>query len=265
MKTTATNTRHETILVEIAGNLGIITINRPEARNALNPAVVRELRTALEDFADGGTVRAVVFTGAGDKAFVAGSDITALATYTAIDGLNAKMQRFFDFLEDYELPTIAAINGFALGGGNELAMACDIRIAADTARFGLPETNLGIIPGAGGTQRLSRLVGRGRAVELILTGRIFDAAEALRIGLVTEVVPAADLLDAARKTAEQIMAKGPLAIRLAKLVIKNGAETDQRTGLLLERLAQSLLYTSNDKAEGLNAFLEKRPATFTGS
>ncbi len=255
----------ETILVEVSGNLGIITINRPDARNALNPTVVRELLTALEDFAENGQVRIVVFTGAGDKAFVAGSDITALATYSAIDGLNAKMQRFFDYLEDYELPTIAAINGFALGGGNELAMACDIRIAAEGARFGLPETNLGIIPGAGGTQRLSRLVGKGRAVELILTGRIFDAAEAMRIGLVTEVVPAAGLLEAARRTAGQITAKGPLAIRLAKLVVKNGAETDQRTGLLLERLAQSLLYTSNDKAEGLNAFLEKRPASFTGS
>ncbi|MFL4476631.1 enoyl-CoA hydratase/isomerase family protein, partial [Paeniglutamicibacter sp. MACA_103] len=140
--------------------------------------------------------------------------------------------------------------GFALGGGNELAMACDIRIAAEGARFGLPETNLGIIPGAGGTQRLTRLVGKGRAVELILTGRLFDAEEALRIGLVTEVVPAEELMDAVRKTAGQIMAKGPLAVRLAKLVIKNGAETDQRTGLLLERLAQSLLYSSHDKHEG---------------
>ncbi|MFL4476630.1 enoyl-CoA hydratase/isomerase family protein, partial [Paeniglutamicibacter sp. MACA_103] len=140
--------------------------------------------------------------------------------------------------------------GFALGGGNELAMACDIRIAAEGARFGLPETNLGIIPGAGGTQRLTRLVGKGRAVELILTGRLFDAEEALRIGLVTEVVPAEELMVAVRKTAGQITAKGPLAIRLAKLVIKNGAETDQRTGLLLERLAQSLLYSSHDKHEG---------------
>lgn len=255
----------ETIRTEVTENLGIITINRPESRNALNPTVIREVREVLEDFADNGRVGAVVFTGSGEKAFVAGSDITALATYTPIDGLNARMQRFFDYLEDYELPTIAAVNGFALGGGMELAMACDIRVAAQGARFGLPETNLGIIPGAGGTQRLSRLVGRGRAVELILTGRLFDAAEALRIGLVTEVVPADELMDAVRTTAGQILAKGPLAIRLAKLVIKNGAETDQRTGLLLERLAQSLLYASADKKEGLNAFLEKRPALFTGA
>ncbi|MCU6481159.1 enoyl-CoA hydratase/isomerase family protein [Arthrobacter sp. A2-55] len=254
----------ETILTDINNGLGTITINRPGARNALNPTVVRELRAALEGFADKDELRAVVFTGAGDVAFVAGSDITALAGYAAGDGLSAKMQRFFDYLEDYELPTIAAMNGFALGGGIELAMACDIRIAAESARFGLPETNLGIIPGAGGTQRLSRLVGKGRAVELILTGRIFDSEEALRMGLVTEVVPPPELMDAARRTAGQIMAKGPLAIRLAKLVIKNGAETDQRTGLLLERLAQSLLYTSSDKSEGLNAFLEKRPAAFTG-
>jgi enoyl-CoA hydratase/carnithine racemase len=255
----------ETILVEVEDNLGIISINRPESRNALNATVLREIREVLEDLADNDRVGAVVITGAGDKAFIAGADINQLANYTFADGLAAKMQRLYDYLEDYEKPTIAAINGFALGGGNELAMACDIRIAAEGARFGLPETNLGIIPGAGGTQRLTRLIGKGRAVELILTGRLFDAEEALRIGLVTEVVPAEELMDAVRKTAGQIMAKGPLAIRLAKLVIKNGAETDQRTGLLLERLAQSLLYSSHDKNEGTNAFIEKRPTSFTGT
>lgn len=255
---------YEAILADTHKGLGTITINRPEVRNALSKTVLREIRHALEDFAVQEDVGAVVFTGAGNKAFIAGADITQLVDYTFLDGLSADMQRLYDYIEDYEKPTIAAINGFALGGGNELAMSCDIRIAADSARFGLPETNLGILPGAGGTQRLTRLVGKGRAVELILTGRIFGAAEALRIGLVTDVVPDAELLDAVRATAEKILAKGPLAVRLGKLVIKGGSETDQRTGLLLERLAQSLLYSTQDKREGAQAFIDKRPAEFTG-
>jgi enoyl-CoA hydratase/carnithine racemase len=255
---------YETILTDVRSQLGIITINRPQARNALSKTVLREIRAAVEDFVGNDDVGAVVFTGAGDKAFIAGADITQLVDYTLFDGLSSDMQRLYDYIEDYEKPTIAAINGFALGGGNELAMACDIRIAAESARFGLPETNLGVLPGAGGTQRLTRLVGKGRAVELILTGRIFDAAEALRIGLVTDVVPDAGLMDAVQHKAEQILAKGPLAVRLGKLVIKNGAETDQRTGQLLERLAQSLLYSSEDKREGAQAFIEKRPAKFQG-
>ncbi len=255
---------YETILADVHNGLGTITINRPEVRNALSKTVLREIRHALEDFAAREDVGAVVFTGAGDKAFIAGADINQLVDYTFLDGLTADMQRLYDYIEDYEKPTIAAINGFALGGGNELAMSCDIRIAAETARFGLPETNLGVLPGAGGTQRLTRLVGKGRAVELILTGRIFQAAEALRIGLVTDVVPVAALMDAAQATAEAILAKGPLAVRLGKLVIKNGAETDQRTGLLLERLAQALLYSTEDKREGAEAFINKRPAQFAG-
>jgi enoyl-CoA hydratase/carnithine racemase len=255
---------YETILTDVRSRLGIITVNRPEARNALSKTVLAEIRQALEDFGDNNDVGAVVFTGAGDKAFIAGADITQLVDYTLFDGLASDMQRLYDYIEEYEKPTIAAINGYALGGGNELAMSCDIRIAADNARFGLPETNLGVLPGAGGTQRLTRLVGKGRAVELILTGRLFDAAEAQHIGLVTDVVPAQELLDAVQQKADQILAKGPLAVRLGKLVIKNGAETDQRTGLLLERLAQSLLYSSQDKREGAQAFIEKRPAKFQG-
>lgn len=255
---------YTTILAEVSNRLGTITVNRPEARNALSKTVLREIRAALEDFTVRDDVGAVVFTGAGEKAFIAGADITQLVDYTLADGLASDMQRLYDYIEDYELPTIAAVNGFALGGGNELAMSCDIRIAAESARFGLPETTLGVLPGAGGTQRLTRLVGKGRAVELILTGRIFGAKEAREIGLVTDVVPDAGLLDAARTLAEQIMAKGPLAVRLAKLVIKTGAETDQRTGLVIERLAQSLLYTTADKREGARAFIEKRPAEFQG-
>lgn len=256
---------YETILTDIRDGLGIITINRPESRNALSRTVLAEIAAALDAFRDNSEVGVVVFTGAGEKAFVAGADINQLAGYTMLDGLTAAMAKLYDTIEAYEKPTIAAINGFALGGGNELAMSCDIRIASANARFGLPETNLGVLPGAGGTQRLSRLVGKGRAVELILTGRIFEADEALRIGLVTEVTEPGELMAAVERTAGLILAKGPLAIRLGKLVINNGSETDLRTGLLLERLAQSLLYTSNDKREGAAAFLEKRPARFEGN
>lgn len=256
---------YETILTSVENGLGIITVNRPEARNALSRRVLAEIAVALEDFREDPDVGVVVFTGAGDKAFVAGADINQLVHYTLQDGLGGAMARLYDAIEQFEKPTIAAINGFALGGGNELAMSCDIRIASNTARFGLPETNLGVLPGAGGTQRLSRLVGKGRAVELILTGRIFDAEEALSIGLVTEITEPDELMAAVARTAGMILAKGPLAIRLGKLVITNGAETDLRTGLLLERLAQTLLYTSKDKAEGAAAFLEKRPAQFRGN
>lgn len=252
------------IQADVRGRLGIITVNRPESRNALNQLVLDEIAQALEVFAEDEQVGAVVFTGAGEKSFIAGADINQLVRKTMLDGLAPKMQQLYDAIEEYEKPTIAAINGFALGGGLELAMACDIRIAAEGSRFALPETNLGIIPGAGGTQRLSRLVGKGRAVELILTGRLVEAAEAESIGLVTDVVPAVELMDAVSATAESILAKGPLAVRMAKLVVRHGFETDQRTGLLLERLAQSLLYTSQDKAEGTSAFLEKRPANYQG-
>ncbi|GGG46874.1 3-hydroxybutyryl-CoA dehydratase [Kocuria dechangensis] len=252
----------ELITAEVADRVAVVTVDRPEVRNALNTQVLQEIRAVLDAFRDRDDVGAVVFTGAGDKAFVAGADIGQLVGYSARDGLAARMQRLYDEIEDYEKPTIAAVNGYALGGGNELAMACDIRIASERARFGLPETNLGVLPGAGGTQRLARLVGKGRAVELILTGRMIDAEESLRIGLVTSVVPPGELLGAARATAAQILAKGPLAVRLGKLVIKNGFETDQRTGLLLERLAQSLLYASPEKTEGTSAFLDKRPADF---
>ena len=255
---------YETLLTDIQHGIGSIVVNRPGVRNAMNRRVMEDLHAALDAFREDDSVGVVVLTGAGEKAFVAGADIGELRERTAHDGLAARMQRLYDEIEDYEKPTVAAVNGYALGGGLELAMACDIRIASENARFGLPETALSIIPGAGGTQRLARLVGKGRALEMILTGRAVDAEEARAIGLVTKVVPQAELVDAARESAGQILSKGPLAVRLARLAVQTGFETDQKTGLVVERLAQALLYASEDKQEGTSAFIEKRKPEFKG-
>ena len=249
---------YETILTSVEENVGTIIINRPEVRNALSTQVLGDIRGALAEFRHDDEVGVVVFTGAGDRAFAAGADINELRERTFLDALASLMQAVYDEIEDYEKPTIAAVNGLALGGGCELAMACDIRIASENARFGQPEVNLSIIPGAGGTQRLARLVGKGKATEMILTGEIIGAEEAHRVGLVTRVTSSDELVDAVREMARSIMSKGPLAIRLAKLAIRTGFETDLKTGLVVERLAQAVLLTSEDKWEGTSAFLEKR-------
>lgn len=255
---------YETILTSVEENVGTITINRPDVRNALSTQVLGDIRGALAEFRYDDEVGVVVFTGAGDRAFAAGADINELRERTFLDALASLMQAVYDEIEDYEKPTIAAVNGLALGGGCELAMACDIRIASENARFGQPEVNLSIIPGAGGTQRLARLVGKGKATEMILTGEIIGAEEAHRVGLVTRVISSDELVDAVRETARSIMSKGPLAIRLAKLAIRTGFETDLKTGLVIERLAQAVLLTSEDKREGTSAFLEKREPEFKG-
>ena len=255
---------YKTILTSVEENVGTITINRPDVRNALSTQVLGDIRGALAEFRHDDEVGVVTFTGAGDRAFAAGADINELRERTFLDALASLMQAVYDEIEDYEKPTIAAVNGLALGGGCELAMACDIRIASENARFGQPEVNLSIIPGAGGTQRLARLVGKGKATEMILTGEIIGAEEAHRVGLVTRVISCDELVDAVRETARSIMSKGPLAIRLAKLAIRTGFETDLRTGLVIERLAQAVLLTSEDKREGTSAFLEKREPEFKG-
>ena len=254
----------ETLTIDVDDRLAVVTINRPEVRNALSRQVLADLRDALAELRERDDVGLVAITGAGEKAFVAGADIAQLRHYDLHTGLDAEMQRTFDVVEAFPKPTVAAVNGFALGGGCELAMACDIRIASENARFGLPETTLSVLPGAGGTQRLARLVGTGRAIEMILTGRFVDAAEAHAIGLITAVVPAEGLRAELRRLADQILAKGPLAVRLAKLVVRAGMDADQRTGQVVEQLAQALLYTTADKAEGASAFLEKRAPTFKG-
>ena len=255
---------YETILTSVEDNVGTIAINRPDVRNALSTQVLGDIRGALAEFRYDDEVGVVVFTGAGDRAFAAGADINELRERTFLDALASLMQAVYDEIEDYEKPTIAAVNGLALGGGCELAMACDIRIASENARFGQPEVNLSIIPGAGGTQRLARLVGKGKATEMILTGEIIGAEEAHRVGLVTRVISSDELVAAVRETARSIMSKGPLAIRLAKIAIRTGFETDLKTGLVIERLAQAVLLTSEDKREGTSAFLEKREPEFKG-
>lgn len=254
----------ETIRAEVTGPIGTITLHRPEQRNALTATMQAEIAQALDAWAADDAVRGVIITGSGPKAFAAGADISELAAWKTVDGLAATMQKLFDRIQDFPKPTIAALNGVAMGGGLELAMSCDIRIAAENASMGLPEVGLGVLPGAGGTQRLSRLVGVGRALEMILTGRALTAEQAEHYGLVTTVVPAAELLPTAAEIMASILAKGPLAIRLAKLVVGPGADADQRTGLLLEQLAQTLLYTTQDKAEGAAAFLAKRAPEFEG-
>ncbi len=255
---------YETILTDIEDGIGRITVNRPDSRNSLNTQVLGDIRSALAEFRYEDRAGVIVFAGAGEKAFAAGADIRELKERTMFDALASLMQAVYDEVEAYEKPTIAAVNGLALGGGCELAMACDIRLASENAKFGQPEVALSIIPGAGGTQRLARLIGKGRATEMILTGRTMDADEALSIGLVSKVVPPEELMDAVRETADAILEKGPLAVRLAKLAVQTGFETDQRTGLVVERLAQALLFTTEDKEEGTSAFLEKREPDFKG-
>jgi enoyl-CoA hydratase len=252
------------LLVEVNDSIGIITVNRPEVRNAMSPETVQEISQVMLDFAADEAVKVVIFTGAGEKSFVAGADINKMRERTYREALQPGMQGLNQQIEQFDKPVIAAVNGFALGGGCELAMACDVRIAAEHALFGLPELNLGIIPGAGGTQRLLRLVGRGKAKELIFTGDIISAQEAERIGLVNRVVSSEQLLPTAIEMAQKMINKGPLALYFAKKAIDAGADAPQHVGMMVEKLAQAVLMSTEDKVEGTSAFLEKRPPRFTG-
>lgn len=239
-----------------------LTINRPEAKNAMNAHVMARLHEHLDAVEIDDNIDIVIFTGSGDESFVAGADINELAVRTPVDGLRAVMQRLYERIADFSKPTIAAVNGYAFGGGHELALACDIRVGSTAAQFALPETGLGIIPAAGGTQRLARIIGVGRATDVILTGRRLDASEAYQAGLMTELVEPEDLLETAHRTAQRIRRKGPMAIKLAKQVISHGFDADHQTGILLERLAQAVLYSTEEKKEGTTAFLEKRRPDF---
>lgn len=256
---------YENLLVEKKENLAYVTINRPEVRNALNADTLNEIVKAVTELENEDDVKVIVFTGAGEKSFAAGADINQLKEKTMLDALQSgSMSQVYDMIEACKKPTIAMINGFALGGGCELAMACDIRVASTNAKLGLPELNLAIIPAAGGTQRLARLVGKGKALEMILTGKIIEADEAQAIGLVSEVVSPDELVAKTEEIAEKIISKGPLAVMLAKLSVHHGTETDLKTGLIIEKLSQAILFESEDKLEGTSAFLEKRKADFKG-
>jgi enoyl-CoA hydratase len=255
--------RFSSLRVESSDGVAVVTIHRPEARNAINLEVVNEMHAALQGLADDRTTRVLILTGSGRTAFASGADIRELRDRRAADALRGINSSLFMAVERFPLPTIAAVTGYALGGGCELALACDLRIAGESARFGQPEVGLGIIPAAGGTYRLPRIVGAGRARELILTGRIIDADEALAIGLVNRLVPDERVLQEARATALLMARKGPLALRAAKMVLAASAYGPD-AGHVAERLAQALLFESGDKREGMTAFLEGRPPRFAG-
>jgi enoyl-CoA hydratase len=255
--------RVRSIRLELDGRVATLTVDRPEVRNALDGETVAEFHAALERVREA-KAGVLIVTGAGDKAFVSGADINAIRARRRDDALASINSRLMAAVEAHEAVSIAAVNGYALGGGCELALACDLRIAAEHAVFGQPEPSIGIIPGAGATQRLPRIVGLGRAKELVLTGARWDARRALEAGLVSEVVPAAELMRAARAMAERVLALGPLAVRLSKLALNASAQMPLFAGLLYESTAQALTFESRDKQEGASAFLEKRKPHFTG-
>ncbi|MEY8566824.1 enoyl-CoA hydratase-related protein [Corynebacterium sp.] len=240
----------------------VLTVNRPRQHNALNRGVQDALRGHLADIAGDAGVGAVVVTGAGEDAFVAGADINELAQRTPVDGLAGPLQRLFDTVAAFPKPTIAAVNGYAFGGGHELALACDVRVGSTAAQFAFPETGLGIIPSAGGTRRLAEVVGQGAALDMILTGRRLTAEEALRMNLVTYLVEPSELLETALAVARRIRRKGPLATSLVRDLVRRSGSVDRESGMLLERLAQAVIYSSEEKREGTRAFQEKRRPDF---
>jgi enoyl-CoA hydratase len=252
---------------DVRDRIATITINRPDKLNALNDATIAELDEAIGEVIRRKDVGGAIVTGTGAKAFVAGADIAELSTQGSLDGRARAMvgQRVFSRFEQSPKPVIAAINGFALGGGLELALACHIRLASDNAKMGLPEVKLGIAPGYGGTQRLPRLIGKGRALQLMLTAEMTDAAEALRIGLVNKVVPASELIATAEAMMKQILANGPIAVGFCIEAVNRGLDTTLEEGLVIEANHFGLIATTSDMREGMSAFLEKRPAAFKGA
>jgi enoyl-CoA hydratase len=256
----------ENVLYEKKGAIAYVTLNRPKVLNALSTPTWKDLRTAFEEARDDDEIRGIILTGAGDKAFIAGADISELAHLGAFEASQSSRfgQEVLDLIENLGKPVIAAVNGFALGGGCETAMACTIRVASETAKFGQPEVTLGLVPGGGGTQRLTRLVGKGRAMQLILSGEMITAEEAYRIGLVNEVVPPANLLARAETILKRISGNAPIAVKFALEAVNRGLDTSQSEGLLLEASYFGLCAATEDKKEGTAAFLEKRAPQFHG-
>jgi len=257
---------YSNLLLDVQDRVAVLSVNRPDKLNALNEQTIRELGEAMDEITRRDDVGGVILTGVGEKAFVAGADIAELATMGPVDGIDVSRlgQQVFRRIELSRKPVIAAVNGFALGGGCELALACHLRIVSENAQFGLPEVKLGIIPGYGGTLRLPRIVGKGRALELMLTAQFIKADEAYRIGLANRVVPQAELMDTARKTMQTILANGPVAVGLAIECTTRGMEMSVDDGLALESNLFGLLAATQDMREGMSAFLEKRKAAFTG-
>jgi enoyl-CoA hydratase len=257
---------YKTLFYEKKGAIGILTVNRPEKLNALSNQLTAELKAVLEEIEKDEELRVLILTGAGDKAFVAGADINELVDRDARIGrrVSRERQEIFSRIENLTIPVVGAINGYALGGGLELALACSIRIASDQAQFGAPEVKLGIIPGDGGTQRLPRIVGPGRAMEMVLTGDFIDAKEAFRIGLVNRVVAHEQLMEETMKLAEKIASRPPLAVRYAKEAVNRSVDVGANSGYALESYLHALSCTTEDKKEGVSAFLEKRKGTFKG-
>ena len=266
MSATITGLTLENVLYEKKDSIAYVTLNRPKVLNALNKKTWADLRTAFEAARDDAAVQGVILTGAGDKAFIAGADISELANVSAVEAEESSTfgQEVLNLVENLGKPVIAAINGFALGGGCETAMACTIRVASEHAKFGQPEVKLGLIPGGGGTQRMPRLVGKGRALQIILSGEIISAQEAYRIGLVNEVVPAADVITRAEAILKQIFSNAPVAVKYSLEAVNKGLETSVAEGLSLEASLFGLCAGTEDKREGTQAFLQKRAPQFQG-
>lgn len=256
----------ENLLFEKQEGIGIITVNRPKALNALNRATLVEIDSLFEVLGKDEEIKAIIITGSGDKAFVAGADITEMQQMTGVEGRawGKLAQAVFHKIENFPRPVLAAVNGYALGGGCELAMACDIRIASEKAKFGQPEVSLGITPGFGGTQRLPRLIGRGRAKELLFTGDMIDAEEAYRIGLVNKIAAHQNLVETAKEMANRIMLRGPVAVTLCKAAVNEGLDVDLESGCAYEAEVFGLCFATADQKEGMTAFLEKRKPVFRG-
>jgi len=254
------------VLLTAENEIGILTINRPKALNALNTETLREIQAALREIENHPEWKALILTGAGEKAFVAGADIAEMRGMNSMEALNfSKLGHLtLRMIQDLDRPVIAAVNGFALGGGTEIALACDFIYASENAKFGLPETTLGVFPGFGGTQRLPRLIGKGKAKELIFTGKMVSAQEAYEMGLVNRVFPLSSLMEETKRVALQIASNGPVAVRLAKMVIDTGFNLELAEACSLESYAFSITFTTEDQKEGMSAFLEKRKPSYKG-